>query len=372
MKIKLVTIVGTRPEIIRLSSILKKFDKYFDHTLIHTGQNYDYELNEIFYNDLNLRKPDFILNTKSKSATQTIAKIISEVDKVINKINPDAGFILGDTNSCLSSLVLKKKKIPVFHFEAGNRCFDKNVPEELNRILVDNIADINLTYSKIARDYLIKENFPQDRIINIGSPMYEVINDQRKIVKKNSILKKMKLKKNNFFLISTHREENVENIKRFRTIIDLIIHIRKKYKKKIVISCHPRITDKIKNESKVFDKEIIIAKPFSYSDYLKLQTNALLTISDSGTITEESSILDFKAINIRNNHERPEGMEEASVVMGSLNLENLKASLEVVLNNDFRNHIPNDYQKDNVSDKIVKIILSYIEYVNRYVWLNEK
>ena len=358
MRIKLVTIVGTRPEIIRLSSIIKKFDKYFDHTFIHTGQNYDYELNEIFYKDFNLRKPDFILKTKSRSAIQTIAKIISQVDNIIDKIKPEAGFILGDTNSCLSSLVLKKRKIPVFHFEAGNRCFDKNVPEKLNRILVDNIADINLTYSKIAKDYLIKENFPQDRIINIGSPMYEVISNQKKAIEKSSILKKMKLKKNDFFLISTHREENVENKNRFKTIMDLIFYIRKKYSKKVVISCHPRIIDKIKSKNKIFDKEIIISKPFSYSDYLKLQTNAKLTISDSGTITEESSILGFKAINIRNNHERPEGMEEASVIMGSLNFEKLKASLDLVLNYNFKNQIPKDYQKDNVSDKVVKIVIA--------------
>ncbi len=372
MKTKLVTIVGTRPEIIRLSSIIKKFDYYFDHTLIHTGQNYDYELNEIFFKDLGLREPDYSLKTKSNSTIQTIANIISKVDRLISKIKPDVGFYLGDTNSCLSSIVLKKRKIPVFHYEAGNRCFDKNVPEELNRILVDNIADINLTYSKIAREYLIRENFPQDRIVNIGSPMFEVIKEQKRNIQSNKILNKLKLKKNEFFLISTHREENVENSKKFKTIVELILYLKKKYKKKIVISCHPRINKKINKQNKLLDKNIIIAKPFSYSEYMKLQTNALLTISDSGTITEESSILNFKAINLRNNHERPEGMEEASVILSSLVLKNVINAVEIMVKNNFKNHIPTDYFKDNISDKVIKIIISYIEYVKRYVWLNEK
>ena len=329
MKIKVVTVVGTRPEIIRLSSIIKKFDKVFEHTLIHTGQNYDFELSEIFFKDLDLRQPDFQLECAGKNATQTIGNIFIKLDQIIENLNPDACFILGDTNSCLSSLVFKKRKIPIFHYEAGNRCFDKNVPEELNRILVDNISDINLTYSKLSKDNLIKENFSQDKVIHIGSPMFEVIMSQKNKLLKNNVLKKYNLKKDSYIIVSTHREENVDNPKNFKSIVDTVNWLLKNYKKKIILNCHPRILNKINSTTNLNHKNLIISKPFGYIDYLVLQKESFLTISDSGTISEESSILNFRAINIRNTHERPEAMEEASVVMSSLNFEHIKKNYKI-------------------------------------------
>ena len=372
-RLRLLTIVGTRPEIIRLSRVLPMLDIHFDHKLIHTGQNYDYELNKIFFEQLCLKEPDIFLNCAedTKSPSELIANIIKKVDKILEELKPEAILILGDTNSCLSVIPAKRRKIPIFHMEAGNRCFDSRVPEEINRKIVDHTSDINLTYSNIAREYLIREGLPPDQIIKVGSPMKEVLNFYLPKIKKSSILKNLDLEKNNFFLVSLHRDENMEIKRNFDKIVLALNLLAEDYKKVIIFSTHPRTRRKIEKEKIKFNRLIKLIKPFGFLDYLKLQLSSICVISDSGTITEESSILGFPAINVRENHERPEGMEEASVILSGLDYKRIKQSINVISTlkkDDEKSLIVKDYDVDALSQKIVKIIYSYTDYVNKYVW----
>ena len=373
-KIKIVSIVGTRPEIIRLSRIFSILDKYCEHILIHTGQNYDYELNQIFFNDLKIRKPDFFLNgaSKNNSPSQTIGNLISSSDKILKRLKPDALLILGDTNSCLSAISAKRQKIPIFHMEAGNRCFDQRVPEEVNRKIVDHISDINLPYSKIAREYLLKEGLPPDRIIKIGSPMYEVLNYYLPKIKKSKALSKHKLVKKKYFVISAHREENIEVNLNFRKIINILDQLAIEYKLPIIVSTHPRTQVKLNSLNKKFSNKIKFLKPLGFCDYVNLQMNAKAVLSDSGTITEEASILNFPALNIRETHERLEGMEEGSVMMVGLEIDRVIQGLKILENQARESNrtlsIVEDYKVPNVSEKVIRIINSYIDYVNREVW----
>ena len=373
-KLKVVTVVGTRPEIIRLSCTLIALDKSeaIDHILVHTGQNYDYELNEIFFEDLDLRKPDYFLDAAGKNANETIGNIIIKIDPILEKENPNAFLVLGDTNSCLCAIPAKKRKIPVFHMEAGNRCFDQRVPEETNRKIVDHVADINLTYSSIAREYLLREGLLPDRVIKTGSPMYEVLHKSKSKIESSTILEKLNLQKNKFFVVSSHREENISNPKNYKGLIDSLNQIAKIYDYPIIVSTHPRTRNMLKNKNMETHKNIQFLKPLGFSDYIALQMNSFAVLSDSGTISEESSILNFPALNIRDAHERPEAMEESSVMMVGLNPERVLqgiVALEVQKRNperNFREVI--DYSMPNVSEKMVRIILSYTDYVNRVVW----
>ena len=372
-KIKLVTVVGTRPEIIRLSRIIDKFDKYFDHVLVNTSQNYDRELNEIFFKDLKIRKPDYNLGLVKKNSIEFIGKSLIEINKILTKEKPDAFFILGDTNSTLTAIAAKKKKIPIFHMEAGNRCFDLRVPEEMNRKIVDHLSDVNLTYSKIARQYLIKEGLHPEKIIHIGSPLPEVFNYFSKQIRQSKILKKLKIKKNQYFLASIHREENIENKENFKNIFDFFNLITEKYNKPIIISTHPRTMSKIQNKKKL-SKKIIFLKPMNFSDYNCLQVNSYAVLSDSGTITEETSILNLASINIREAQERPEGMEQSTVIMSGTKIFNLLNSLEVTIkqkNMNIKFNKIDDYKSSNVSEKIPRIILSYIDQINKKIWFKK-
>ena len=366
----IMTVLGTRPEMIKLSCIIKKLDNNFKHSLVHTGQHYHYELNKVFFKELNIRKPDYFLNAAKKTAADTIGNIISSFDKILIKKNPDAILILGDTNSSLVAIPAKRRRIPIFHLEAGNRCFDFRVPEEINRKIVDHISDINLTYSQIAKDYLIKEGISADRIIKVGSPMLEVLNNHRYEIGTSKILKKLKLKEKKYFLISFHREENVEaeiNIKKF---INVLIFLKKKYKFPIIVSTHFRTKKKIKKYIKTLGKNIVFHKPFGFFDYIKLQESARVVLSDSGTITEEASILNFGALNLRESYERPEGMEEGAVMLTGLNIKRIKNGIKILDKQSQLNNmeIVNDYNVKNVSEKIVKIINSHIDYINHKVW----
>ena len=369
-KLKVVTIVGTRPEIIRLSSIIKKFDDIFDHKLVHTGQNYDFELNEIFFSDLNLKKPDYFLDAASDSATKTIGNVISLTDDVLIKESPDAVMILGDTNSCLSVIAAKNRKIPTFHFEAGNRCFDMRVPEEINRKIVDHTADVNLTYSTIAREYLLREGLAPDLVIKIGSPMKEVIEDNFNKIKNSKILKEHNLTKNSYFVVSSHRQENIENKKNFSKILSIIEGIEDQFGLPVIISTHPRTRKKLDSSKKKFSKNIKFLKPLSFSDYIKLQMESKLVLSDSGTINEEASILNFNAINIRESYERPESAEEGSTILTGLSMERVFQAIEVFENMDTKKTrtIVKDYDTSNVSEKVANTVLSYTDYINRVVW----
>ena len=372
-KMKIVTVVGTRPEIIRLSSVINKLEKYFKHILIHTGQNYDFELNEIFFDDLGLKKPQYFLDAAGKTSIQTIANILLKIEPILLKEKPDAVLVLGDTNSCLSLLAAKKLKIPTFHMEAGNRCFDFRVPEEINRRIVDQIADINLTYSSIAREYLMSEGFSADRVIKIGSPMKEVILSAQDKVRDSTILKKLHLKKKQFFLISAHREENVENTNSFIKFIDLLNWLIEKYSLPVLVSTHPRTRNKLNEMGKPLHKDIILHKPLCFTDYLCLQINAKAVLSDSGTITEESSILNFAALNIRESHERPEGMEEGSVMLTGFDIQKVMNGLQILEDQNTEHSSRtlkevNDYSDNNVSEKVARIILSYTNYVKRVIW----
>ena len=376
-KIKLATIVGTRPEIIRLSSIIRHLRKSqaIEHILIHTGQNYDPDLNEVFFSDLDLDAPEYYLDAAGESASETIGKILIKSDKILRKIKPDGVLILGDTNSGLSAISAKKLKIPIFHYEAGNRCFDQRVPEETNRKIIDNVSDLNLTYSKIAKDYLINEGFDPDRVINIGSPMFEVLNYSLRKINKSSILNKLKIEKENYFLVSCHREENIDSDKNFNKLVNLLNHLAEKYELPIIVSVHPR-TKKIINEKKPnLSKLINLHTPFGFNDYNFLQINSLVVLSDSGTISEESSILNFKAINIRESHERPEAMEEAAVIMAGLNSDRVIQGIEALKNQkvgEKRNlNLVKDYSINNISLKVERIIISYLDYINRVVWQKE-
>ena len=374
-KLKVVTVVGTRPEIIRLSKVLIALDKTesIEHILIHTGQNYDYELNEVFFEDLGLRKPDYFLNAAGTNATETIGKIIINVDPILEEVNPDAFLVLGDTNSCLCAIPAKKRQIPIFHMEAGNRCFDQRVPEETNRRIVDHISDINLTYSDIAREYLLREGLSADRIIKTGSPMYEVLNHYRDSIENSDVLNRLKLEPNNFFIVSAHREENIDSDINFEKLINSLNGISEKYDLPVIVSTHPRTQKRIDVTGVKFHKNIRLLKPMGFSDYNNLQINSKACLSDSGTINEESSILNFPALNLREAHERPEGMEEGSVMMVGLELDRIIQALEILKDqpSGSKNSVLRqvaDYQMPNVSDKVLRIILSYIDYINRVVW----
>jgi len=371
-KLKVMTIVGTRPEIIRLSRVIPALDKYCEHILVHTGQNYDYELNEIFFEDLNIRKPDFYLDASGENGAETIGKVIIESDSILRKELPDALLVLGDTNSCSSVIAAKRLKIPTFHMEAGNRCFDLRVPEEINRRIVDHVSDVNLTYSTIAREYLINEGISPDLIIKTGSPMNEVLNFYKDKINKSSILNELKLKKEEYFLVSFHREENIDIEDNFLRLTESLNTIAKTYKLPLIISTHPRTRKKIDTLGIKFHEEINLIKPLSFSDYNNLQLNAKAVLSDSGTISEESSILNFPALNIRESHERPEAMEEASVMMVGLNKDRIIQAIEIVKDQSRHEtrtlNLVKDYSENKVSEKIVRIIHSYTDYVKRNVW----
>jgi UDP-N-acetylglucosamine 2-epimerase (non-hydrolysing) len=370
-KLKVLTVVGTRPEIIRLSRVIKKLDESqaIAHTLVHTGQNYDYELNEIFFKDLNLKKPDYFLNAATGTAVETIGNILVKIDPILNEINPDAFLVLGDTNSCLTAIAAKRRHIPIFHMEAGNRCFDQRVPEETNRRIVDHISDINMTYSDIAREYLIKENFPADRVIKTGSPMYEVINSKKEDIEKSDVLEKLSLENGKYFVISAHREENINSEENFLNLIESLNEIADKYKIPLIFSTHPRTRKMIESKETVLNPLISLMKPLGFNDYIKLQINSKAVLSDSGTISEESSILGFKALNIRQAHERPEAMEEAAVMMVGLKKERILQGLEVLENQKSKTlRLVSDYSMPNVSEKVLRIIISYTDYINRVVW----
>lgn len=373
-KLHVVTVVGTRPEIIRLSRVMAKLDAYCDHTLIHTGQNYDYELNQIFFDDLQVRKPDYFLNSAegSSSAAQTIGNLIREVDSLLENLEPDALLVLGDTNSCLSVIPAKRRKIPIFHMEAGNRCFDQRVPEELNRKIVDHTADINLPYSTIAREYLLREGFPPDQVIKTGSPMFEVLTHYAEKIEASDILQRLNIMEGKYFLVSAHREENIDSTRVFGQLVETLNGLADRYDYPLVVSTHPRTRAKIESSNVRLDERILIAKPFGFFDYVALQKKAAIVLSDSGTISEEASILGFNALNIREAHERPEGMEEAAVMMSGLRLERVTQCIELLYSEErsFKpvKRIVADYTIPNVSDKVVKIIHSYVDFVKRVVW----
>lgn len=371
--LKVLTVVGTRPEIIRLSCVLQKLDASpaIDHVLVHTGQNYDYELNEIFFQDLGLRKPDYFLNAAGNNATSTAGQILINIDPVLEQVKPDAFLVLGDTNSCLCAIAAKKRHIPIFHMEAGNRCFDQRVPEESNRKIVDHISDINMTYSSIAREYLLHEGIPADRVIKTGSPMYEVLNRYLPKIEASTILETLGLERDRYFVVSAHREENISSDRNFGNLVTILNGIAREYGYPVIVSTHPRTRKRIEQTGVEFDHLVRLMKPMGLSDYNKLQLNARAVISDSGTISEESSILNFRALNIREAHERPEAMEEASVMMVGLNPERVMQGLAELQdqNLEHRNFRPvADYSIPNVSDKVVRIILSYTDYVKRVVW----
>jgi len=373
-KLKVITVVGTRPEIIRLSCVLQKLDSSpaINNILVHTGQNYDYELNEVFFEDLGLRMPDYFLNAASGNATTTAGKILMSIDPVLEEVKPDAFLVLGDTNSCLCAIAAKKRHIPIFHMEAGNRCFDQRVPEETNRRIVDHTADINLTYSDIAREYLLVEGLKPDRVIKTGSPMFEVLNTYLQKVKKSKVLNNLSLTAGNYFVVSAHREENIDYNINFNNLVKILNNVADLYNLPIIVSTHPRTRKMIEKHKIQFNPLIELIKPLGLTDYLALQVSAKAVLSDSGTISEESSILNFRALNIREAHERPESMEEASVMMVGLNPERViqgLAQLELQKTGRERNfRLVADYTMPNVSDKVVRIILSYTDYVRRVVW----
>lgn len=370
-KLKVITVVGTRPEIIRLSSVINRLEesKAIEHILIHTGQNYDYELNEIFFKDLQIKKPDYFLNAALGSPIETIGNILINIDPILNKEKPDAFLVLGDTNSCLCAIAAKKKHIPIFHMEAGNRCFDQRVPEETNRKIVDHIADINLTYSSIAREYLLVEGLPADRIIKTGSPMFEVLTNMKNEIQESSILRKLQLRKNNYFVVSAHREENINDSVNFKKIMSALNIIAEKYQLPIIVSTHPRTRKEIEEKNIDLNPLIVLIKPLGFIDYNHLQVHSKAVLSDSGTISEEASILNFKALNIREAHERPEAMEETSVMMVGLDVERILQGLEVLkIQKKSTLKLVDDYNIPNVSEKILRIILSYTDYTMRVVW----
>ena len=371
-KLKVVTVVGTRPEIIRLACVIPKLDQHCEHIFVHTGQNYDYELNEIFFNDLGIRKPDYFLGVAGGSAVDTIGNVIIGVDKVLAEVKPEAMLVLGDTNSCMAVLSAKRRKIPTFHMEAGNRCFDQRVPEEINRRLVDHMADINLTYSSIARDYLLREGLPADMIIKTGSPMFEVLNTYREGIESSDVLDRLGLQKHKFFVVSAHREENVDSDKNFSDLVESLNTIAETYQMPVIVSTHPRTQKRVDAMGVQSNPLVQLLKPLGFKDYNKLQVSSKVVLSDSGTINEESSIMNFPALNLREAHERPEGMEEAAVIMAGLGVERIMQGLAIVESQprDEERLIRQvyDYSMPNVSDKIVRIIHSYTDYVNRVIW----
>lgn len=371
-KLKVMSVVGTRPEIIRLSRVLAKLDEYCEHILVHTGQNYDFELNEIFFNDLNIRKPDYFLNAAGKNAAETIGQVIIKIDQILEKTQPEAMLVLGDTNSCISAIPAKRRKVPIFHMEAGNRCFDQRVPEETNRRIVDHTADINLTYSTIARNYLLAEGLPADRIIKTGSPMFEVLNYYMPQIDTSDVLSRLKLQKRQFFVVSAHREENVDSPVQLVKLAKTLNTVAEHYNLPIIVSTHPRTRNRVEKQGLQFHPNIQLLKPLGFHDYNHLQKNAKVVLSDSGTINEESSIMNFPALNIREAHERPEGMEEASVMMVGLNVERVMQALSILETQPSGEERllrrVEDYSMPNVSDKVVRIIHSYTDYIKRVVW----
>lgn len=370
-KLKVMTVVGTRPEIIRLSAVINKLDESeaIDHVLVHTGQNYDYELNEVFFNDLKLKKPNYFLNAATGTAVETIGNILVKIDPILDEVKPDAFLVLGDTNSCLCAIAAKRKHIPIFHMEAGNRCFDQRVPEETNRKIVDHVADINLTYSDIAREYLLREGLPADRVIKTGSPMFEVLYSRKGDIEKSDVLERLGLETGGYFVVSAHREENINSEQNFMDLVDTFNTIAEKYQMPLIVSAHPRTRKMIEAKGIEFNPLVKTMKPLGFNDYVKLQKYAKAVLSDSGTISEESSILGFRALNIRQAHERPEAMEEASVMMVGLKKERILQGLEVLETQDKDTlRLVGDYSMPNVSDKVLRIILSYTDYVNRVVW----
>ncbi len=371
-KLKVMSVVGTRPEIIRLSRVLAKLDEHCEHILVHTGQNYDFELNEVFFNDLGVRKPDFFLSAAGKNAAETIGQVIIKVDEVLDEIKPEAMLVLGDTNSCISAIPAKRRKVPIFHMEAGNRCFDQRVPEETNRRIVDHTADINLTYSTIARDYLLAEGLPADRVIKTGSPMFEVLHHYMPQIDNSDVLSRLGLQKGQFFVVSAHREENVDSPKQLAKLAETLNTVAQHYNLPVIVSTHPRTRNRIEAQGLEFHPNIQLLKPLGFHDYNHLQKNAKVVLSDSGTINEESSIMNFPALNMREVHERPEGMEEASVMMVGLGVERVMQALKILETQPSGDERllrqVSDYSMPNVSDKVVRIIHSYTDYVKRVVW----
>ena len=371
-KLKLMTVVGTRPEIIRLSRVMATCDRYFDHILVHTGQNYDYELNEIFFTDLGIRKPDYFLNAAGATGAETIGNVIIGVDRILEEVKPEALLVLGDTNSCMAVIPAKRRKIPTFHMEAGNRCFDMRVPEEINRRIVDHTADINLTYSTIARDYLLAEGLLADQVIKTGSPMFEVLHHYKTKIEASDVLERLNLKEHQYFIVSAHREENINSDQNFLDLVEMLNAVAEKYQFPVIVSTHPRTRNRIEQMNIEFHPLIQLLKPLGFSDYNKLQLSAKAALSDSGTINEESSILNFPALNLRQAHERPEGMEEAAVMMVGLTAERSLQGLEILESQPRGEErllrLVTDYSMPNVSEKVARIILSYTDYVNRVVW----
>ncbi|GAB3459624.1 UDP-N-acetylglucosamine 2-epimerase (non-hydrolyzing) [Massilia terrae] len=371
-KLKIVTVVGTRPEIIRLARVMAKLDEHCEQVLVHTGQNYDYELNEIFFRDLEVRKPDHFLNAAGGTAAETIGKIIIAIDSLLEQVQPEALLILGDTNSCLAAIPAKRRKIPIFHMEAGNRCFDQRVPEETNRRIVDHTADINLTYSSIAREYLLREGLPPDRVIKTGSPMYEVLNYYRPGIEASDVLERLGLSAGGYFVVSAHREENIDSVVNFDKLVEVLNTVAEAYQLPVIVSTHPRTQKKVDARGATFHPLVRLLKPLGFKDYVHLQMHSRAVLSDSGTINEESSILNFPALNLREAHERPEGMEEAAVMMVGLEADRVGQGL-AILESQARGserslRLVEDYSMPNVADKVVRIIHSYTDYVNRVVW----
>lgn len=371
-QLKVMTVVGTRPEIIRLSRVMAKLDAYCEQVIVHTGQNYDYELNEIFFQDLGVRKPDHFLNAAGANAAETIGKIIIAIDAVLEQCQPDALLILGDTNSCLAAIPAKRRKIPIFHMEAGNRCFDQRVPEETNRRIVDHTADINLTYSSIARDYLLREGLPPDRVIKTGSPMFEVLQHYRAGIDASDAVQRLGLTEHGYFVVSAHREENIDSPLNFGKLVAALNAVAERYPLPVVVSTHPRTQKKVDASGATFHPLVRLLKPLGFKDYVKLQCAARAVLSDSGTINEESSILNFPALNLREAHERPEGMEEAAVMMTGLETDRILQGLAILADQprgaERGLQLVHDYSMPNVSDKVVRIVHSYTDYVNRVVW----
>ncbi len=373
-KLKVVSVVGTRPEIIRLSRVLAALDAHCDHVLVHTGQNYDYELNQVFFDDLGVRKPDYFLNSAAGStgAAHTIGNLIIAVDQVLGEVNPEAMLVLGDTNSCLSVIPAKRRKIPIFHMEAGNRCFDQRVPEETNRRIVDHTADINLTYSTIARDYLMREGLPPDQVIKTGSPMYEVLSYYRPRIEASNVLERLELQPGQYFVVSAHREENIESERSFSKLVSVLNAVAEDHGLPVIVSTHPRTQKRVDATGAAFHPQVRLMKPLGFHDYVKLQMSARAVLSDSGTINEESSILNFPALNLREAHERPEGMEEAAVMLVGLEVDRVRQGLDILTTqprgDDRGLRLVGDYSMPNVSEKVVRIVHSYTDYVNRVVW----
>jgi len=371
-RLKVTTILGTRPEIIRLSRVMAALDRDMDHVVVHTGQNYDYELNQVFFDDLELRPPDHYLGAAGQTAAETIGQVIIAVDRVLGEVKPDAVLILGDTNSCLAAIPAKRRRIPVFHMEAGNRCFDMRVPEEINRRIVDHIADINMPYSAISRDYLLREGLPPDRVITTGSPMFEVLQHVMPKVERSEIVARLGLEPDGYFLVSCHREENVESERNFAGFVEILNNLARTTGKRVIVTTHPRTRRRVDAGAVVLDSLVELHKPFGLTDYVALELHATATLSDSGTITEEASILNLRALNIREAHERPEGMEEAAVIMTGLSWARVQQGLEILASQPRGSaralRVVRDYDVPNVSEKVVRIILSYTDYVRRLVW----